>query len=816
MAKKIILKSLFIISLCFLCQSAYASNLYTQLDDNSGVIALHPVNTGALIGTPIGSFTPTSNIIVGPDTPLSFEFTYKSDPGITDVDFYICIFDISQPTGPMDVEHIHVCAFTHDIQDTFTTRTLTANIPYTLNSGTTYYISMGRDCSYTCGTYYIKSNVSMSSFYGKIDSTDPLPSCCSNVVFLPGIKGSILKKGSDTLWPPTVWSNDISQLALTSSGTSINDIYTDGIINKFYITPIYEPFSNFMDSLVADQTINGWLPMAYDWRFSPEDILANGVKTGAGTKDVIEEIKTLAEHSKTGKVSIVAHSMGGIMGKAIIKKLADEGKDNIIDSFVMVGSPELGTPQAVGSMLHGDHEGIYPIFIAHPADMRAIAQNMPSAYNLLPSSEYFNRVSDPVITFNPNAPFTEAWRNFWGPVINTYSAFSSFITGTGVPRSKPAPNILQDPEVLDPGLLAKAVNFHNTYDNYQFPSHIRVVQVAGWGMKTIKSTEYKMNHGVPGYETKFTSEGDKTVVYPSATSSATNDTYFFNLSLFNKDVSQDIQHRNLLNSAPVENLILEVVKKIPISVTNYISTHKPPITEDNTNLLVSTHSPVVLGAYDQFGNFTGIDPNQNLSLDTFPIKEDIPGSTFQYTAEGQYIFLPKGGTYNFEYKGIGTGPTTVEIDNFSADISTPVVSYTDIPTTPSTSATFVVDSTTPQNTVINLDTNSDGTTDDTIRADGTELSLDELIVLFKQKISTLIVTDKLKQSLLKKIASIEKKISDNKNKSIKSVNPDKKQALTKALANLAKDITKKAVNGKISDVDAQALLDLLTQIEAVI
>src|SRR3989344_6047229 len=33
--------------------------------------------------------------------------------------------------------------------------------------------------------------------------------CCSSVLFLPGIKGSVLKTGSDTLWPPTIFSDDM-------------------------------------------------------------------------------------------------------------------------------------------------------------------------------------------------------------------------------------------------------------------------------------------------------------------------------------------------------------------------------------------------------------------------------------------------------------------------------------------------------------------------------------------------------------------------------------------------------------------------------
>ena len=75
--------------------------------------------------------------------------------------------------------------------------------------------------------------------------------CCSSVVFLPGIKGSVLKTGSDTLWPPTIFSDDMAQLALNESGESVNDIYVDGVLDTFYGTPIYAPFSEFMANLVA-------------------------------------------------------------------------------------------------------------------------------------------------------------------------------------------------------------------------------------------------------------------------------------------------------------------------------------------------------------------------------------------------------------------------------------------------------------------------------------------------------------------------------------------------------------------------------------
>src|SRR3989338_8409233 len=130
-------------------------------------------------------------------------------------------------------------------------------------------------------------------------TSDPLekPVCCSSVLFLPGIKGSILEKGSDMLWPPTAFSlNDVNQLALTSDGASVNDIHTDGVLNTFKGTPIYAPFSNFMDGLVADNTIKEWLALAYVWRFSQETILADSIKTKNETINVIEKIKTLAQN----------------------------------------------------------------------------------------------------------------------------------------------------------------------------------------------------------------------------------------------------------------------------------------------------------------------------------------------------------------------------------------------------------------------------------------------------------------------------------------------------------------------------------------
>ena len=638
----------------------------------------------------------------------------------------------------------------------------------------------------------------------------PEPTCCSSVLFLPGIKGSVLKSGEDTLWPTDFSGTDIERLALSETGESIEPVVVDGILNTFIATPVYSGFSSFMDTLATvddatgTSTVREWIPFAYDWRYAPDKILTDGVSTPSGVVDLIQTVETLAADSYTDKVTIVAHSMGGLLGKALIKELQNQGKEELIDNFVMVGTPQLGTPQGVASLLHGDDESIFGGFLVDASDVRTVGQNMESAYNLLPSPQYFAAVNDPIFTFSTTSSFTEPWRAIWGDEIGNYVDYVQFLTGLGVSRTDPAPEDLLTPEILRADIVGSAATFHGLYDSYAIPENIRVVQVAGWGLPTVKTIEYVSEHSVPGYRVVPTVEGDKTVVYPSAVSSV-SDKYYLNLASFNRIKSEDAQHKDLLSVEPVQFLITKLLKSESISEIEYISSLKPPITEVATQLLVVTRSPVILGVRDAQGNFTGVDPNQDLASKFLKSTEDIPGSSFFSSGGDQYIFLPKEGSYTFEFKGTGDGPATVETATFVNDIVTPIATYTDIPVTPDTEATFVIDTEAPEDTHIQVDFNGDGTIDASIVPDGTVVpppTLSELITSLKMKIQSLDVKPKLKEKLLKKVEKLEKKIEKQKN--IRA---------SKVVMNLEKKVIKKTEKGKISDSDAEAILDLLNAIQ---
>lgn len=635
--------------------------------------------------------------------------------------------------------------------------------------------------------------------------------CCSSVLFLPGMQGSVLSSGGDTLWPPSVWSNDVPKLALTSSGESVNPIVVDGVLDEFYGVSIYGGFIDFMDDLVdSDSGVNAWKAFAYDWRYPPEKVLNEGVETPEGTLFIVDEIEDLASGSNTGKVTIIAHSMGGLLGKAVIKELMERGEEHLIDTFIMVGTPQLGTPQGAAALLHGDDQAIPGGFwlgslVVDPRDARTVAQNFESAYGLLPSANYFAKVSDPVITFNASAPFTTAWRAQWGPSIDRFSEFKDFATGAGVPRTNPTTD-LTVPEVLNPSLFQNVSDWHAQYDSFAMPGSIRVVQVAGWGLPTVKSIDYRTEHGKQNYEVLFTKEGDGTVVYPSAITSNQN-AYYLNLEKYRDPNNERGTHRDLLNAKPVQDLISYVLTNVNDGSGEFITTTKPSVDLIEDQLLVSTHSPVALGAYDSQGRFTGVKSDENPSSGLLRISEEIPGSSFASIGSDHYLFLPKSGEYDVRVSGTGTGPATIETSVISRDKTTTVAAYTDIPVTAATEAQMDLTALTPQSATVEVDKDGNGEVDSVVTPDKYAPTISELFTQLKTKIGEIksknkIIEKAIKTVLLKKVELLEKKVSKVRSK-----------RATVQIVVIGRQILWLSTRTRIIEADVLTITDLLNQIE---
>ncbi len=516
------------------------------------------------------------------------------------------------------------------------------------------------------------------------DAPEAKPTCCSNVLFIPGLEASRLyDEDGNQIWEPGILE-DNSQLDLDESGTPIrDDIYTKDVIDNAYVPVlgnIYKSFIAKMNEMKSAGTINDWSAAPYDWRLSLDEILNNGNEDSAGdiyysgdngstsSPYIITELRRLAESSQTGKVAIIAHSNGGLVAKALTDALGSDAS-KLIDKIIFVAVPQVGTPKAIGAILHGFDSGL-PIswfgFYFSPEDARNLGENMPSVYNLLPSADYFSNVSDPAVTFD-NSDFLAPWRKKYGNKISSENKLENFLDD----QSRPALLALDSlafPISANKNLLNDAQNLHDSeLDDWTLPSGVALTEIAGWGEDTVKSINYYEGYELDcpilsifslfcatikptlEYDPIMTSDGDGTVVTPSALWMATSTEvgrYWVNLNQYNAD-NLNIQnglgllpfkHADILEVPNLTDFIKNIIMQNSDSLPQYISTSSPLDTDIKKQLHFILHSGGSSGAslavYDNLGNLTGFSTTSNL------VMEEIPDSDYQTLGYVTYISVP--------------------------------------------------------------------------------------------------------------------------------------------------------------------------------
>lgn len=537
----------------------------------------------------------------------------------------------------------------------------------------------------------------------------PPPACCSSVLFIPGLEGTrlyaeeraafagrILGRATTTnkLWEPDR-NADVRKLYLNADGTSVNPgVYSGWPVDKAYgLFGVYGDFMSFLDGLVDGGVMNEWRAFGYDWRKPVAGAVAGPERKATTTESLVDLAESMASSSKTGKVSIVAHSNGGLVAKYLVKALADAGKSALVDSIVSVAVPFAGTPMAIPALLYGDGQSMGWGLISSEANAKGLAENMGSAYSLLPSQGYFDRAAWPTII---SASTTAV----------TASAQNSFLSSVdGVNRM----------------LLGSAESLHAVLDPWRWPDDIARWAVAGWG----KATAFAERYAPDGSHSKLTDPyGDGTVKAESAS--------YDGGQVFSEDLvrqsdleRRDISHANILESSTTQALIADILSNptaVPGSkcsanpascnagVINKIS-KLPGITAGEPDwkslekqyatsrkrLYARVHSPVALNIYDSQGRHTGEIPAPAVDLDTGePIERgllkrfeaNIPGSDFTTDQGDDYITIPDDGSvYTIAVNGMGVGTFGLEIGRERGIAVVDAVQWTEVPVTPLSAAT---------------------------------------------------------------------------------------------------------------------------------
>ena len=511
-----------------------------------------------------------------------------------------------------------------------------------------------------------------------IEAVDLEPAGASSVLFLPGIQASRLYAGEnievsgfrndieqgDRLWE-TVSNNEIAALAMTESGETVNQIYTKDVIEEVTGSTlganIYKSFLDLLQELKDDGVIVEYVPLAYDWRRSVFDVATKPVQYEDETKRLKDELLRLAENSHTEKVTIITHSNGGWVAKALLETYGDAELAGKVDKLVMIGTPQLGTPEGLLALLHGRVLNGIADFITSDSIIRDVIRNMPGTYTLLPSERYFSEVAEQPLVTSDDSNVTAPIRAY-GDISNPTELEAFLLDTEDTFSNDPGIN---EPQSLNPALFSSANSERFLLDNWQAPEGVEVYEVVGTGLPTLTGIDYHRfacvavfcaNNEIIKPSLLFSNDGDATVVAGSAQGyDGDKTTAVINLQEASEFLRVNRNHANLTETSAIQTFVQSVIE-YPYTAD---AVTIPEFTEVSTRYtIVSTHSPVQPRIVTNDGRVVGFVDET--------LHTDIIGSQYIELAGSVYLIVPQDeADFTIEVSGTDTGVFTLQIEELS-------------------------------------------------------------------------------------------------------------------------------------------------------
>jgi triacylglycerol esterase/lipase EstA (alpha/beta hydrolase family) len=420
------------------------------------------------------------------------------------------------------------------------------------------------------------------------------------VLIVPGIMGSYLKRASDgkELWPNIdgmLFSADdqfLYELEMDNNGISKNNINIGDIVRKIAAADVLKGLIKELEDsgYVENQSL---FVLPYDWR---QDI---AISAGVTLKNKIDELKDL-----TGKVDIVAHSMGGLVFK---KYIYDFGTSSI-GKFVDLATPHLGSPKISKVLIFGDDLGITLGFLgANQNTVKNISQNMMSSYELLPSPKYFDLQDNDYRNYLYNEEY----------LLN--------------PLYLPQANMDYDDSMLYLGLTGRNEYLlpynqllHDQIDNVSFENSYNIV---GCGQATIGKIWFKGKDksGEDKYDITYIN-GDGTVPLRSAT-------------YFREPISYArAEHGGISAADGVKELVASILAgdENGFDYNSYDNISRNESVCSFTGYTVTIHSPISLNVSTADGRQIGPDVDGN-------IQNNINGASYDILGGNKFAFVPATG-----------------------------------------------------------------------------------------------------------------------------------------------------------------------------
>lgn len=538
------------------------------------------------------------------------------------------------------------------------------------------------------------------------------------VIFIPGIMGSPLYDDQPTyneLSPDEyIWANigrlsnpsDLSDsfldvLSLDEDGTGpANSLYNIKVaplrydpgndlqyqLNQYPLTVYKGLFDYFINEGYILDNGNTTPPpgtnlfcFPYDWRKS---IAFNSLEL----KNFIDDVLFWTGQNE---VNIVSHSMGGLVFKQFIKD--NQTYKSKIKNVVFAGTPHLGAPKILGTMISGYLDGFLDLII-NPNKLRSISRNMPSAYQLFPSLNYYDLSLNNGVTFENLDLYSYCFLDPDGYAINL-GLFNYYKNLT-----------LNNGSTYNGTLITQAEELQAGISNVDL-SGITVINIAGINVKTYGVLQHRKDF--TGYEDIIPIvylNGDGTVPLRSAET--------VNLEKTKADYYvKYIPHPELYNNNDVDALVFGLLKEPPEEIIGYYITTIPPNNYAMGGYQLRLSCPAILHAFDSQNNHTG--PTSDSTYE-----QNIPDSYYmptdlQDTSSHKLIILPRGDNFRVVINSQGyVSDFDFAIDDIFDGVNIGSAEFNNIPLYENTIAECSFD-TVAGNLFLQIDFDGDGTTDST-------------------------------------------------------------------------------------------------------